>query len=167
MNDRVKAELIEEFMPRAVEIALEMNDGSMPVEDLTQEAYLGLVTGIEAIARAEESDEYDRLPLEETVDEAIRMQVRAALKAEADLKSRDDELIARVSALNAAIEYLTESFGGKPTVDEIANQMDIPQEEVMEIMKLMGETIPEDEAEKGPSGDDFWINNPDMRGFRS
>ena len=127
MNDRVKAELIEEFMPRAVEIALEMNDGSMPVEDLTQEAYL----------------------------------------AEADLKSRDDELIARVSALNAAIEYLTESFGGKPTVDEIANQMDIPQEEVMEIMKLMGETIPEDEAEKGPSGDDFWINNPDMRGFRS
>ena len=145
MNDRVKAELIEEFMPRAVEIALEMNDGSMPVEDLTQEAYLGLVTGIEAIARAEESDEYDRLPLEETVDEAIRMQVRAALKAEAD----------------------TESFGGKPTVDEIANQMDIPQEEVMEIMKLMGETIPEDEAEKGPSGDDFWINNPDMRGFRS
>jgi hypothetical protein len=37
----------------------------------------------------------------------------------------------------------------------------------MEIMKLMGETIPEDEAEKGPSGDDFWINNPDMRGFRS
>ena len=141
MNDRVKAELIEEFMPRAVEIALEMNDGSMPVEDLTQEAYLGLVTGIEAIARAEESDEYDRLPLEETVDEAIRMQVRAALKAEADLKSRDDELIARVSALNAAIEYLT--------------------------VKLMGETIPEDEAEKGPSGDDFWINNPDMRGFRS
>ena len=122
---------------------------------------------LEAIARAEESDEYDRLPLEETVDEAIRMQVRAALKAEADLKSRDDELIARVSALNAAIEYLTESFGGKPTVDEIANQMDIPQEEVMEIMKLMGETIPEDEAEKGPSGDDFWINNPDMRGFRS
>ena len=63
MNDRVKAELIEEFMPRAVEIALEMNDGSMPVEDLTQEAYLGLVTGIEAIARAEVTDEYDRLPI--------------------------------------------------------------------------------------------------------
>lgn len=167
MNDRVKADLIEEFMPRAVEIALEMNDGSLPAEDLTQEAYLGLVTGIEAIARAEEADEYDRLPLEETVEEAIRMQVKAALEAEAALKSRDDQLIARVNALNTAIEYLTESFGGKPTVDEIANQMDIPQEEVMEIMKLMGETIPEDEAENGPSGDDFWINNPDMRGFRS
>ena len=167
MNDRVKADLIEEFMPRAVEIALEMNDGSLPAEDLTQEAYLGLVTGIEAIARAEEADEYDRLPLEETVEEAIRMQVKAALEAEAALKSRDDQLIARVNALNTAIEYLTESFGGKPTVDEIANQMDIPQEEVMEIMKLMGETIPEDEAENGPSGNDFWINNPDMRGFRS
>lgn len=167
MNNRVKADLIEEFMPRAVEIALEMNDGSLPAEDLTQEAYLGLVTGIEAIARAEEADEYDRLPLEETVEEAIRMQVKAALEAEAALKSRDDQLIARVNALNTAIEYLTESFGGKPTVDEIANQMDIPQEEVMEIMKLMGETIPEDEAENGPSGDDFWINNPDMRGFRS
>ena len=167
MNNRVKADLIEEFMPRAVEIALEMNDGSLPAEDLTQEAYLGLVTGIEAIARAEEADEYDRLPLEETVEEVIRMQVKAALEAEAALKSRDDQLIARVNALNTAIEYLTESFGGKPTVDEIANQMDIPQEEVMEIMKLMGETIPEDEAENGPSGDDFWINNPDMRGFRS
>lgn len=167
MNNRVKADLIEEFMPRAVEIALEMNDGSLPAEDLTQEAYLGLVTGIEAIARAEEADEYDRLPLEETVEEAIRMQVKAALEAEAALKSRDDQLIARVNALNTAIEYLTESFGGKPTVDEIANQMEIPQEEVMEIMKLMGETIPEDEAENGPSGDDFWINNPDMRGFRS
>ena len=85
MNNRVKADLIEEFMPRAVEIALEMNDGSLPAEDLTQEAYLGLVTGIEAIARAEEADEYDRLPLEETVEEAIRMQVKAALEAEAPI----------------------------------------------------------------------------------
>ncbi len=167
MNDRVKADLIEEFMPRAAAIAMEMNDGSVSAEDLTQEAYLGLVTGIEAIARAEEGDEFDRLPLEETVEEAIRMQIRAALDEEAALRKRDDQLFRRAEALNRAIEYLTESFGGKPTVDEIANQMQIPQEEVMEIMKLMGETIPEDEGPQGFSGDDYWVNNPDMRGFRS
>ena len=43
MTESQKAALIEEFMPEAVRIALEMSDGSVPIEDLTQEAYVGLL----------------------------------------------------------------------------------------------------------------------------
>ena len=48
MTESQKAALIEEFMPEAVRIALEMSDGSVPIEDLTQEAYVGLLMGLGA-----------------------------------------------------------------------------------------------------------------------
>ncbi|MCR5295741.1 MAG: hypothetical protein K6E30_11350 [Lachnospiraceae bacterium] len=169
MNDRVKSDLIEEFMDRALEIALEMDNGTLPVEDLTQEAYLGLVTGVEAISRAEEGDldAADRLPIRETIEDAIRMQIRAALASWADAEARDRELIARAELLNTVVDNLARELGMKPTVDEIANAMKLSQETVMEIMKLMGETIPEDEEGERASAADFWINNPDLRGLRS
>ena len=45
MNERQKADLAEKYMPLAMRIAAEMDDGAIPLEDLTQEAFVGLSPG--------------------------------------------------------------------------------------------------------------------------
>ena len=121
MTESQKAALIEEFMPEAVRIALEMSDGSVSIEDLTQEAYVGLLMGLNMVAESEYT--FDALPLTQTVEEAIRAQIASALEEQRELDKRDKQLIAQVELLSKSIDAMTEELGTKPTVDEIANYM--------------------------------------------
>ena len=65
--------------------------------------------------------------------------------------------------LNRSINALTESLGTKPTIDEVANDMGVPQDTVIEILKLMGETLPEGDAYK--ENREYWADNPALRKF--
>ena len=160
MTESQKAALIEEFMPEAVRIALEMSDGSVSIEDLTQEAYVGLLMGLNMVAESE--DTFDALPLTQTVEEAIRAQIASALEEQRELDKRDKQLIAQVELLSKSIDAMTEELGTKPTVDEIANYMGVQQKTVLEILKLSGEELPEGEFYKENR---LWIDNPDARKF--
>lgn len=160
MTEQQKAALAEEFMPEAMRIALEMNDGTMPIEDLTQEAYVGLVKGLNLVAEAE--DTFDALPLTSTVEEAIRAQIAMALEEQRELSKRDSQLIAQVELLSRSIDEMTAELGTKPTVDELANYMGIQQKNVIEILKLSGEELPEGEFYKENR---LWIDNPEARHF--
>ena len=82
MNDFQKADLTEEFMPLAMQIAAELDNGTVPLEDLTQEAFLGLVAGLNLVAESDERGE--GLPLDRTVEQAIREQVLLALAEQED-----------------------------------------------------------------------------------
>ena len=160
MTESQKAALIEEFMPEAMRIALEMSDGSVSIEDLTQEAYVGLLMGLNMVAESE--DTFDALPLTQTVEEAIRAQIASALEEQRELDKRDKQLIAQVELLSKSIDAMTEELGTKPTVDEIANYMGVQQKTVLEILKLSGEELPEGEFYKENR---LWIDNPDARKF--
>ena len=160
MTESQKAALIEEFMPEAVRIALEMSDGSVSIEDLTQEAYVGLLMGLNMVAESE--DTFDALPLTQTVEEAIRAQIASALEEQRELDKKDKQLIAQVELLSKSIDAMTEELGTKPTVDEIANYMGVQQKTVLEILKLSGEELPEGEFYKENR---LWIDNPDARKF--
>ena len=160
MTESQKAALIEEFMPEAVRIALEMSDGSVSIEDLTQEAYVGLLMGLNMVAESEYT--FDALPLTQTVEEAIRAQIASALEEQRELDKRDKQLIAQVELLSKSIDAMTEELGTKPTVDEIANYMGVQQKTVLEILKLSGEELPEGEFYKENR---LWIDNPDARKF--
>ena len=63
--------------------------------------------------------------------------------------------------MNKSISRLTEELGSKPTVDELANDMGISQVKVLEILKLTGETLPEDELTQAARG--LWMDNPMMK----
>ena len=108
MTESQKAALIEEFMPEAVRIALEMSDGSVSIEDLTQEAYVGLLMGLNMVAESE--DTFDALPLTQTVEEAIRAQIASALEEQRELDKRDKQLIAQVELLSKSIDAMTEEL---------------------------------------------------------
>ena len=161
MNDFQKADLTEEFMPLAMQIAAELDNGTVPLEDLTQEAFLGLGAGLNLVAESDERGE--GLPLDRTVEQAIREQVLLALAEQEDYMKRDDRLVAEVELLNESINRLTGELGTKPTIDEVANDMGIPQSKVLEILKLMGETLPEGEEYKAAR--ELWEDNPMLRKF--
>ncbi len=141
MNEARRADLAEEFMPLAKEIAEEMDDGKIPLDDLIAEAYVGLVTGINQLV--EEEDDWGGKPMDLAIEEAIRKAVEDAQKEAKALQIKDDQVIAQVEKLNKSIDHLTEEFGDKPTVDELANDLEMPQEKVMDILKLLGENVEE------------------------
>lgn len=159
MNTYQKNDLIEEFMPRAAQLALDMADGSVPLEDLTQEANLGLVIGVNRLAEAEEEDAMLFLPVTETIEAAIRAQIEEAQAEARALRERDRALIGRAEGISKEIQRLTAELGAKPTIDELANALGVPQDRVLETLKLMGEDLPEERA------GDVWEENPDLLRF--
>lgn len=161
MNERRKAELTEEFMPLAMKIAAEMDNGDMPLEDLTQEAFVGLVAGLNILAEYEST--LEGMSLDKTLERAIREQILIAQEEQRAIRKRDDQLFAQVRLLNRSINELTETLGTKPTIDEVANDMGVAQDTVIEILKLMGETLPEGEAYK--ENREYWADNPALRKF--
>ncbi len=144
-----------------MKIAAEMDDGIIPLEDLTQEAFVGLVAGLNIISEYE--DRLMEKSLAQALERAIREQIGIAQEEQRELAKRDDQLLAQVEILNRSINSLTESIGAKPTIDEVANDMGVSQETVIEILKLMGETLPEGDAYK--DNREYWADNPALRKF--
>jgi DNA-directed RNA polymerase sigma subunit (sigma70/sigma32) len=149
MREQEKQSLIEEFMEEVPELAEELHDGSLPMEDLIQEGYLGIMNGIAVLAEEEEKGLYGGLGVTETIRGAIRKAMQDALEAEKTLRMDDDRLVVQVELLNKSIDRLTEELGGKQNIDELANDLGISQEEVLKILKLTG-TTPDDEAFQAP-----------------
>ena len=115
-------------------------------EDLRQEGMVGLVRGVDSLS--EDPDEWGGRSVEETVKEAIRAAALEAKDAFIELTRKDDRLIAQVELLNQSIDRLTEELGTKPNIDEIANDMGITQDKVIDILKLTGEDLDESKLRK-------------------
>ena len=146
LNEAQKQGLIEEFMEEDEGIAKETDDGSLPLEDLIQEGYVGLISAVQALgAEAEEEETAEGgLFLSQMLRERIRGAMLDAQAAHRNLLKDDDRLIVQVELLNRSIERLTEELGTKPNIDEIANDMKITQEDVLSILKLTGDHVDED-----------------------
>lgn len=122
----------ESLMTMAREIALELDDGTLPSEELLEEAYLGLAEALHELG--ENADE-------DVLDDRIREHMHQYRKAYEDSQSSDDYLVTQVQILNDSINRLTEELGTRPNLDELANDMGISQEKVIDILKLTGEDI--------------------------
>ena len=66
MNEARRQDLTEEFMEEVTEIAAEYDDGTLPLEDLIGEGYVGLMRGIRALETEEEAAE-SGLPVSEQI----------------------------------------------------------------------------------------------------
>ncbi|MDO4619060.1 MAG: sigma-70 domain-containing protein [Lachnospiraceae bacterium] len=149
MNEAVRNDLIEEFMPLVREIAAEYAEGPDAEEDLFQEGCIGLLKGIDALQ--EEENEWGGLSVDETVRAAVRAAIEEARNTEQELGRTDLRLVAQVEKLNESIDRLTEELGSKPNIDELANDMQIPQEKVIRILKLASGEVDEDALHDGAS----------------
>lgn len=142
MTDAQKKDLAEEFMEMVPELAENFDDGTIPKEDLLQEGYVGLMEGINALS--DDPDSFYGFSMEDQIKDAIISAMQRAIDEKKELNIRDDRLIVQVELLQKSIDRLTEELGTKPNIDEIANDMGIQQDKVIDILKLAGEDYGEE-----------------------
>ena len=68
------------------------------------------------------------------------------VEEQAETKMRDKKMVNKVSDLDEAIQKMTDEYGRKVAVDEVAERLGISADEIADILKLAGEEAPtEDE----------------------
>ena len=71
--------------------------------------------------------------------------MQALAEQQKDVKSRDRRMVGRVQELKDNVEVLKDEMGRKVYLDELADFMNITEEEAEAILKLAGEEVPREE----------------------
>ena len=134
-----KNRLTEIYLTEVIEIAEEMYHPEILLGDLIQEGNVGLILGLDMISDVETAHE--------TIVNQIRQCMQMLIEEHTEVKSRDKKMVEKVTMLDESIKALTEELGRKVSIDELAVYMGMTEEEIEDILRLMGEDS-EDEEEK-------------------
>lgn len=129
------------YLRYAAQEAVRYHDSSLSLEDLIQEAGLGLAAGLLAAEGAEDPDA--------VIKDSIRRELSRALQDSKAAQSDDRRMVEKVRALDESLTRLEKDLGRKVYPEEIAADMGISEEEVRNIIKLTGE----DTGEEGGTQD--------------
>lgn len=138
-NESVKNRLTEIYLKEVVEIAKEMYHPEIFLGDMIQEGNVGLILGLDMLADVESA--------QETIVNQVKQCIQMLIEEHAEVKSRDNKMVEKVTMLDDSIKALTEELGRKVSIDELAVYMGMTEEEIEDILRLMGEDS-EDEEEK-------------------
>lgn len=133
-DDLAKARLMEQFLPEVLRLAEQFRGQGLLLGDLVQEGNVGLMLAMETLGMREEGC---------TVWEYLEGEAVAAMKQaleENQAECQAEEFLAgRLNDLRDQIEKLSEELGGQISVEELSAYMDMPVEEITQLLKLAGE----------------------------
>ena len=122
------------ILPQVVEIAKQIHSPEVFIGDLIQEGNMGVM-----IASADgETDETELLRM---AKESMQMMIESLT----ELKVQDQKMVDKVQELDDQIEKLTKDLGRKVSVDELADFMNTSVEDIVDVIKLAGEDLDEEE----------------------
>ena len=143
------------YLPKVVEIAIELHHPEILIGDMIQEGSVALMMALQktgessGIVWEDEEEEQETLSAEEKetmVLEEIRSGILMMLEEQTETKKRDKKMVNKVSDLDEAIQKMSDEYGRKVAVDEVAERLGISVDEITDILKLAGEEAPtEDE----------------------
>ena len=136
-DDSVKERLIGIYLKEVVEIAKEMYTEGIFIGDLIQEGNVGLILGLDMLTDVESAHQ--------VIVEQVRQNIQLAIEEYAELSQRDKKMIEKVAMLDEGIKSLTEELGRKVTIDELALHMGMTEEEIEDVLRLMGEETEDEE----------------------
>ena len=130
----VKARLTEQLLPEVIRTARGFAGRGLPLGDLIQEGNIGLMLAMETLGlRAEGQTALDYLKQE------IRSAVSAALEEQQTERQAGDLLAERLNHLSDGIKKLSDELERKVSLEELSVFMDMPVEEIEDLLKLAGE----------------------------
>lgn len=132
-----KNRLTELYLKEVVEIAKEMYHPEIFLGDIIQEGNVGLILGMDMLV--------DVATAHETIVNQVKQCVQMLIEEHTEVKSRDNKMVEKVTMLDESIKTLTEELGRKVTIDELAVYMGMTEEEIDDILRLMGEESEEGE----------------------
>lgn len=130
-DDGAKQRLTEIYLPKVIEIAKEMYHSEIFIGDMIQEGNLGLILGLDMLSDSEHADA--------VICQQIRQSMQMLIEEHTELQSRDKKMVEKVTQLDESIQTLTEELGRKVTIDELAVYMGMTEEEIEDVLRLMGE----------------------------
>ena len=134
-----KNRLTELYLKDVVDVAKEMYHPEIFLGDLIQEGNVGLILGLDMF--------YDEEQAHEIIVGQIRQSIQMLIEEYTELSNRDKKMVEKVSMLDEAIKTLTEELGRKVTIDELSLHLGMTEEEIDDILRLMGEESEEEENE--------------------
>ena len=135
-DEKAKSRLTEIYLKEVVEIAKEMYQPEIFLGDLIQEGNVGLILGMDMLA--------DVATAHQVIVEQVKSNMQAFIGEHTELRQRDKKMVEKVNQLDEGIKALTEELGRKVTIDELAVYMGMTEEEINDILRLMGEESEEE-----------------------
>ena len=119
--------LVEGRLEMAALLAEDYKGRGLPVDDLVQEANMGLLLAVR---------EYQGGDFSVFAEDRIRRSVEDALKLQQSEDRVGEELAARVNVLKDISQMMAEELGREATVEELAAKMKMTVEDIKDIMKV-------------------------------
>ncbi|MDD3278807.1 MAG: RNA polymerase sigma factor region1.1 domain-containing protein [Lachnospiraceae bacterium] len=129
-SDTARERLIEQYLPKVVDIVREVHQADFFAGDLIQEGNLSLVAALVNLTESEKPDQI--------LCEAIRDGIRQSMEENQRSKWEDERLIDRVERLESAVRELSET-GEKYSVEELSAFLDMSVEEIKDVLRLTGD----------------------------
>ena len=141
-DSAARERLSELFLPQVVQAAREMYVQEVLISDLIQEGNLNLLLALEELAGGMELEPG---AAERRILQAIRQGMQALSEEQKDVRHQDSKMVTKVQDLKDSVAILKEEMGRKVYLDEVADFMNISEEEAEAILKLAGEEVPPEE----------------------
>ena len=135
-GERAARELLaEHYMEKVLAVAEEYAHQGILIQDLVQEGSLGLLMGLNSFGQPED------LEPEEHLEREIRKSIRQAMEEQNGESSVGEEVTRKLNRLADSITELTEDLGRQITPDELSIYLEMPLEEIEDLLRIAGDTI--------------------------
>ncbi|MBR3173222.1 MAG: hypothetical protein IKF24_01650 [Eubacterium sp.] len=130
-DSSVIEDLTNSMLLHVAEMAQDYRDKGVSFGDLIQEGNVALTEVI-----SDYDGDADIESFNEMVDEAVTEAFESAVKEQAESDKISQRLADKLNLLDDTTKRLTEKLGRVPEASELAKEMDIPEEEVDNLLKI-------------------------------
>lgn len=142
-DEEAKERLIELYLPVVCGIAEDYKGSELPVEDLIQEGNIGLLTALDSFEKMDSLAAYQACLLN-----GINRTMEDAIRAGKDYHEMGEQIAERANHLNEAVKNLEEDLGHKVSVEELSAYLEMPAEEIRDILRMAGDEIDIDKDDR-------------------
>lgn len=143
-DGEAKSRLVELYLNMVCELARTYRYSDLPQSDLIQEGNVALLLALEQMEIQDDLQGY-----REQLYHAVTGGMEEALTMQRDLKEMDEKIAERVNHLGEAVRNLERDLEHKVSVEELSAYLEMPVEEIRDILRMAGDEI---EIDRGPSG---------------
>lgn len=131
-----KLNMINFFLPQVVDIAKLYSGQGVLLEDLIGEGNVALAAGVEMLGCLEEPDEVDGM-----IGKMIMDAMENYISENSEAQKADRKVVDKVNQISDQAKELAEALQRKITVEELADETGISEEEIREAIKFSGNKI--------------------------
>ncbi len=133
--------LAECYLPAVSDLAAEMEktlqeEDRITTEDLVGEANLGLFQALHKLKKEDSLSAFRAFLLN-----AVTEHLEAAVQEALSLSRSDEKVLTRLNRLASAAHDLEEELDRKPSLEELSAQLELPMEEIQDLLRVGGEKL--------------------------